>query len=162
MNLLSSFDNPPDVYYLLFRMTYRLILKVWIKHINRINTTHGPSQEVGSGAIMIEERTPSADWSHLQALCILSWSRKPKHSMTIPWQSAFNLAVDCIWWQGPCIEHKTYEMMTLIETVDDLALSTCLSVTCLVLWATNRYWIGKRYISFINRSFKTLCRIWKI
>lgn len=54
-------------------------------------------------------------------------------------KSAFDLVDDCICLQGRCIDHKTYEMITSIETVDNLALSTCLSLACLFLEFVNTY-----------------------
>lgn len=46
---------------------------------------------------------------------------------------AFDQTDDYIWWQGRCIDQRTYELMTSIDTVDNLVLSTCLSAACLVL-----------------------------
>lgn len=40
-------------------------------------------------------------------------------------QHTFDLAEDCICWQYCCMDHKTYEMMTSIEVVDNLVLSIC-------------------------------------
>lgn len=45
-------------------------------------------------------------------------------------QSAFALVEECVYWQGHCIDHRAYEMMTSVETVNiiNLVLSTCLSL----------------------------------
>lgn len=59
-------------------------------------------------------------------------------------QQAFDLAEDCICWQGRCIESRTYEMMTLNIAVDSLDLLTCYSVACLILEIYHKYSMNVR------------------